>query len=129
AASLTGTELTMLVQASSNVQATLNTLTSFVFASPVPVTKGGTGLATLTSHAVLLGEATGNVSFATVGTAGRILTDQGASADPSFQAMSGDATINSGGVITVAKLNGVAYPTSPSNNTVPVVTSSNQVTY
>lgn len=49
------------------------------------VAGGGTGLGTLTAHAVLLGEGTSNVSFATVGTAGRVLTDNGAS-DPTFQA-------------------------------------------
>lgn len=43
--------------------------------------------------------------------------------------MSGDATIIDTGVITVAKVNGVSYGTSPSTNTVPVVTGTNTVTY
>ncbi len=38
------------------------------------VAAGGTGDATLTAHAVLLGEGTSPVAFATVGTAGRVLT-------------------------------------------------------
>jgi hypothetical protein len=43
---------------------------------------------------------------------------------------SGDATIvTSTGVVTVAKVNGVSYGTSPSTNTVPVVTGANTVTY
>lgn len=62
---------------------------------------GGTGLATLTAHAVMLGEGTGNVAFATIGTAGNLLIDQGAGADPVFTAMSGDVTITAGGVATV----------------------------
>ena len=62
---------------------------------------GGTGLATLTAHGVMLGEGTSNVGFATIGTAGNLLLDQGSGADPVFEAMSGDATITSGGVITV----------------------------
>lgn len=66
------------------------------------VQNGGTALTTLTAHAVMLGEGTSAVGFATIGTAGRLLIDQGAGADPSFNAMSGDATINSSGVITTA---------------------------
>lgn len=65
---------------------------------------GGTGDTTLTNHSVLLGGAT--VGFATIGTAGRLLIDQGASADPAFEAMSGDATITSAGAITVNKVKG-----------------------
>ena len=43
---------------------------------------------------------------------------------------SGDATINtSTGAVTVGKVNGVTYGTSPSTNTVPVVTGSNTITY
>lgn len=43
---------------------------------------------------------------------------------------SGDWTINtSTGVDIVAKVNGVAYGTSPSTNTVPVVTGTNAITY
>jgi hypothetical protein len=52
----------------------------------LPVANGGTGDATLTAHAVLLGEGTSGVAFATIGTAGRVLTDNGAGADPTFQA-------------------------------------------
>ncbi len=48
------------------------------------VAAGGTGDTTLTAHAVLLGEGTSAVSFATIGTTGRVLTDQGGSADPAF---------------------------------------------
>lgn len=68
----------------------------------VTVAQGGTGLGTLTAHAVLLGEGTSNVAFATIGTSGRLLIDQGAGADPSFNAMSGDATITNTGALTIA---------------------------
>ncbi len=95
----------------------------------VTVAQGGTGLATLTAHAVLLGEATSNVAFAAVGASGTLLISQGSSSDPSFNAMSGDATITNAGAITVAKVNGVTYPASPATGTVPIVTSSNTVTY
>jgi hypothetical protein len=38
----------------------------------------------LTAHAVLLGEGSATLGFATIGTAGRYLRDNGAAADPSF---------------------------------------------
>ncbi len=76
------------------VSTTVTTLSSLVSigtvttgtwqATPVVPTYGGTGLATLTAHAVLVGAGTSNVAFATIGTAGRLLVDQGASADPAF---------------------------------------------
>lgn len=68
----------------------------------VPVVNGGTGLPSLTAHAVLLGEGTGNVAFAAIGTSGRLLIDQGSGADPTFNAISGDATITHAGVISVS---------------------------
>ena len=69
-------------------------------ATPVVPAYGGTGLATLTAHAVLVGEGTGNVAFATVGTSGRPLIDQGGSADPAFLA-TGVKIDSHFGVITV----------------------------
>ena len=92
------------------------------------VTQGGTGLQTLTAHGVLLGEGTANISAATTGIAGRLLFDQGV-ADPAFEAVSGDVSALSTGAFTVLQVHGVAYPASPSTNTVPVVTGTNQITY
>lgn len=66
------------------------------------VANGGTGNTTLTANSVLLGEGTSAIGFATVGTAGRVFVDKGAAADPAFVVMSGDATINSSGAITIA---------------------------
>ena len=66
------------------------------------VTQGGTGLGVLTAHNVLIGNATGAITFAAIGTAGRVLLDQGPSADPAFTAVSGDATLSSSGVLTIA---------------------------
>lgn len=43
--------------------------------------------------------------------------------------LSGDATTSASNAVTVVKVNGVSYGTSPSTNTVPVVTGSNTVTY
>lgn len=82
---------------------------------------GGTGLATLTAHAVMLGEGTGSVGFATIGTAGRMLLDQGASADPSFNAMSGDATLSNAGALTLASVITAGGPTG-SATIAPIIT-------
>src|SRR5579871_1931911 len=54
--------------------------------TPVSIANGGTASTTLTAHAVLLGEGTSSIAAATIGTSGRILTDNGAGADPTFQA-------------------------------------------
>lgn len=43
--------------------------------------------------------------------------------------LSGDATTANSAVVTVVKVNGVSYGTNPSSGTVPVVTSSNTITY
>src|SRR5579863_9336629 len=53
--------------------------------TPVSIANGGTASTTLTAHAVLLGEGTSALSSATIGSAGRVLTDNGAGADPTFQ--------------------------------------------
>jgi hypothetical protein len=56
----------------------------------IPVTTGGTGLQTLTAHAVQVGE--GTSTPAQVGpdaSTTKVLTSAGSSADPSFQAISG----------------------------------------
>ena len=75
---------------------------SKITSGQIPVAQGGTGLGTLTANSVLLGEGTGNVGFATIGTAGRALIDQGAAADPGFKAISGDATLSAAGALTVS---------------------------
>jgi hypothetical protein len=57
---------------------------------PVPVADGGTGRTSLTAHAVLLGEGTSPVNFASPGTSGQVLTSNGPSADSSFQTLPTD---------------------------------------
>lgn len=53
----------------------------------LPVTRGGTGALTHTNHGVLLGQAASAVVATSAGTAGQVFTSNGASADPSFQAI------------------------------------------
>jgi hypothetical protein len=59
------------------------------------VNHGGTGLATLTAHDVLIGNGTGNVTLISPSTAGFVLTSNGTSADPSFQ-LNPTGTVNAG---------------------------------
>lgn len=57
--------------------------------STLGVSHGGTGDASLTAHNVLLGAGTSAVTFAAPSTAGYVLTSNGGSADPTFQAVTG----------------------------------------
>ncbi len=81
-----GTGTVTSVTASSPLTGGTITTTGTIGLGVVGPTLGGTGLATLTAHAVMVGAGTGNVAFATVGTTGRPLIDQGGSADPAFLA-------------------------------------------
>lgn len=56
------------------------------------VTNGGTGTNTLSQYAVLLGNGGGAVSWANPGASGRVLTDNGGLANPSFQSLPGGIT-------------------------------------
>lgn len=58
-------------------------------ASALPVNQGGTGVATIGAHGTLIGEGTSPVTTASPGTAGNVLTSNGASADPTFQPSAG----------------------------------------
>jgi len=49
------------------------------------VPHGGTGVATLAAHGVVLGNGTGAVAVSGPGTSGQVMTSNGASADPTFQ--------------------------------------------
>jgi hypothetical protein len=57
----------------------------------VTVPQGGTGVATLTAHGVVIGEGSGNVAVTSAGSSTQCFTSNGASADPTFQACPGTA--------------------------------------
>lgn len=57
-----------------------------------PVPNGGTGVATLAAHGVVIGNGTGVVAVTGAGTSGQVFTSNGASADPTFQSASTDST-------------------------------------
>lgn len=65
------------------------------------VAQGGTGASTLTAHGLLIGAGTSAVAVSAAGTAAQLLQSGGASADPGWISLSGDATIASGGVVTL----------------------------
>jgi hypothetical protein len=71
------------------------------------IASGGTNTSTLTANAVLLGAGAATLQFATVGTPGRLLIDQGAS-NPAFTVVTGDVTISSNGTTTIGA-NAVTY--------------------
>ena len=79
--------------------------------------QGGTGLGTLTANAVVLGEGTSSPGFATIGTAGRALIDQGAAADPGFKVISGDGTLTAAGALAITKTLGTAFAPSATIDT------------
>ena len=51
----------------------------------LPIANGGTGQASLTNHGVLLGQGNSGLISPALGSAGHVLTSNGASSDPSFQ--------------------------------------------
>jgi hypothetical protein len=61
--------------------------TTLTATTPVGVTSGGTGVNALTAHAVVLGEGSSNVGFASPGATAQPLVSNGAGVDPSFQTL------------------------------------------
>lgn len=57
------------------------------------VAQGGTGAATLAAHGVIIGNGTSAVAVSGAGTTGQVFTSNGASADPTFQAVSAGFTL------------------------------------
>lgn len=87
------------------------------------VPQGGTGRATLAIHGVLIGQGAAAINVTTPGTAGQVLTSNGAGADPTFQAVptpvidvphggTGVATLFAHGLL-VGNGTGVVQVTSP----------------
>jgi hypothetical protein len=81
----------------------------------LPVGNGGTGAATLTQYAVLLGNATSAVAFAAPGTAGIALVSTGATSNPAFGAVSLTAGVS--GVLPAAN-GGTSFSTYATGDTI-----------
>lgn len=86
------------------------------------LTMGGSGIldmsATATSALKISGSYSSGLMFVTT-TTGAITSIN----------LSGDATTSGSGVVTVVKVNGVAYSATPSTNTIPIISASNTATY
>lgn len=67
--------------ATSGANANITSLTGIT--TPIPVSEGGTGAATLTSHGVLIGEGTSAIGQTTAGTTGQVLVGS-TGANPAF---------------------------------------------
>jgi hypothetical protein len=89
------------------------------FASTITVAQGGTGLATLTAHALYVGNGTSAPTALAVGTNGQLLLGA-TTADPTWQTMSGSATITAAGVVALSTL--VSAGSVGSESLVPVLT-------
>lgn len=99
----------------------VGTITSGVWqGSTIGVQYGGTGTNTLATNGVLYGNGTGAVQATTAGTAGQLLVAN-ASGIPSFVGLSGDASLSSAGLLTLAN-SGVTANTYGSATQVPVFT-------
>ncbi len=116
------TSVGILTGGATGVGFTVN-LGSSTIAGTLATIKGGTGLSTLTGNAVMIGAGTSNVAFATIGTAGRVLIDQGAGVNPSFNVVSGDITVTNTGITTI----GPNAVTNAKLSTVPNLTAKGNV--
>lgn len=74
-------------------------------AFPIPVAKGGTGDTTLTSHGVVVGQATSPVHTTAAGTAGQVLQSGGASADPTYSTATYPASTAQGDLLISSAAN------------------------
>ncbi len=111
AGTLSGTTLNATVVSSSLTS--VGTITTGVWnGTGIDVAHGGTGQTTLTAHDVLVGNGASPITQVSPSTAGFVLTSNGVSADPSFQASS--STFTAPTVQTFTSGSGTyTTPTSP----------------
>jgi hypothetical protein len=72
--------------------------TAFGSGDTVGVPHGGTGVTVLTTHCVVVGQGAAVVHLVCPSSAGQVLTDNGAGADPTFQAPATNGTVTSAGL-------------------------------
>jgi len=80
--------------------------TGLTLTNPLSAANGGTGLATITAHGLMVGEGTGNVAPMTACTAGQLVVGQGATSDPLCESATGDVSVTSAGLHTVNSISG-----------------------
>lgn len=96
--------------ATSGANANITSLTGIT--TPIPVSEGGTGAATLTSHGVLLGEGTSAVGQTAAGTTGQVLVGS-TGANPAFGTTVSGLTFTS--AITPQSTGGIVGTTTNDN--------------
>lgn len=84
---LTTGYLKVSVTAGAATPSTVTAIPAADVSGQMTVAQGGTGASTLAAHGVLVGNGTGTVAVTGTGTAGQVLTSNGASADPTFQSV------------------------------------------
>jgi hypothetical protein len=77
-----------------------------ILGGTLSVANGGTGLTTLTSGGVLYASSTSTTTTTALGATGQIIISNGTV--PTFQTLSGDVSLTSGGVVNVNRLTGAA---------------------
>lgn len=82
---------TALSAAKSGANSDITSLSAL--STPLSVAQGGTGVATFTDAGVLIGNSTGAIQATTAGTAGQVLTSNGAGVDPTFQDLSSSSAL------------------------------------
>ena len=92
----------------------------------ITVPDGGTGVATLTSHGVLLGAGTGNVAATAAGSAGQVLQSGGASANPLYSTATYPATAGTSGNVLTS--DGTNWNSTAAANSSSIVTVTGQLT-
>lgn len=92
---------------------------------PADVSSGGTGLSSTTAYAVLCGGTTSTAalqSIASVGTAGQVLTSNGAGALPTYQAVGGGTSLVVQRVSTQTGAVATGTTVLPADDTIPQIT-------
>lgn len=98
-----GAGSTVVLSTPQNIATTSSpTFNGLTLTNPLTVPMGGTGVATLGDAGVLIGNGTGAVQVTSAGTAGQVLTSNGAGVDPTFQAIPTVAPVNAQYVTLVA---------------------------
>lgn len=98
--------------ATSGANANITSLSGLT--TPLSVSQGGTGGATLAQYQPLAGNGTGAITTLGTGTSGQVLTSNGSSAFPSFQALPGGRLIG----VQVFASSGTYTPTSGTSSIV-----------
>lgn len=100
-----GTLLTGTTGATAGANSNITSLTGLT--TPLSVPQGGTGVSSLTSHGVAVGQGTNGMTSTAAGASGSLLAGNGVSADPTFQ------TLGALGIAPIASPTLTGTPAAP----------------